>query len=52
MAKIRNALDADWDKVWPIVQETFDSGDTYPQGKRSGGCSHHVSITEIIGIQP
>lgn len=30
MVKIRNAADADWNHVWPIVQETFDSGDTYP----------------------
>ena len=30
MVKIRNALDKDWKNIWPIVQETFDSGDTYP----------------------
>jgi hypothetical protein len=30
MVKIRNAADADWKNVWPIVRETFDSGDTYP----------------------
>ena len=30
MVEIRNAVDADWDTIWPIVQVTFNRGDTYP----------------------
>ena len=30
MVKIKKAVEANWKAIWPIVQETFDSGDTYP----------------------
>ncbi|NKB20963.1 MAG: GNAT family N-acetyltransferase [Alphaproteobacteria bacterium] len=30
MAAIREAKDEDWPQIWPILQEAFATGDTYP----------------------
>ena len=30
MVEIRRATEADWEDIWPIVNEVFSRGDTYP----------------------